>query len=299
MNCSMLPALATALVGGFCLAVFGVAISVMNRMGRDTFAYLFWNALFTVPPAFFLLGDPGAALHQPLQRFPELLWWIAGGGVASIGGSLCIQAAMKHGNNNLVWAIQQAAMLIPFFTGAVFFEQRCSIFQAAGAGLIVFGIFYPVWRDRSAAAGQWRRWLPFALGAFLLTGSSEAMQNVPSYWENWRDVGDLRSPLAYLGGAAGSGMAALLLRRRLLPLGPLWRPALFMAGWNLVTVWMMFRALDLCAAQRLGAAGFPVLIGSSIVCFSLYSLWIMKEKTSRAGWVGLLGILAGIAVIAL
>lgn len=295
----MLLAVLCAMAGGFCLAGFGVAISVMNRKGRDTFAYLFWNALFTIPPALLLLGKPAELFREPLQRLPELVWWIAGGGVASIGGSLCVQAAMRQGNNNLVWAIQQSALLIPFFSGVAFFQQRCSGFQAAGALLILFGIFYPVWQYRHASAGATRRWLPFALGAFLLTGGSEAMQNVPSYWQDWRDVGALRCPLAYLGGTVGSGLAALALRRRLLPLGPLWKPALGMALWNLLTVWTMFRALDLCAAQRLGAVGYPVLVGSSIVFFALYSLRIMKEKTSRAGWFGLLGILAGIAVIAL
>ncbi len=291
-------ALAAALAGGFFLAGFGAAISIMNAWKRDTFAYLFWNALFTIPLAFFLLGKPSALLNDQFQRLPELVWWVSGGGVASIGGSLCVQAAMRNGSGNLAWAIQQASLVIPFIAGALFFSQRCGAFQTAGVLLIVAGIFYPVLMMKDSKKGK-RGFLPFALGAFVLMGGSEMMQNIPSYWKDWRDVGELRSALAYAGGAFGSGMSALFLRKTLLPLGPIWKPALLMAFWNLATVSLMFHSLDWCAEAKIGSMGYPVIVGSSIVFFALYSVFISKEKTPPAAWCGLGGILAGIAVIAL
>lgn len=300
MDSLTVRALIAALCGGFSLAGFGVSISVMNAKDRDTFAYLFWNALFTVPLAFFLLGRPQELWSVTPSRLPELIWWIVGGGVASIVGSLCTQKAMKCGNNNLVWAIQQASMLLPFGIGILFFEQRCGFFQISGAILIVVGLFLPVWEKREGdGIKQNCGFLVFAFGSFVLMGCSEAMQNLPSYWRDWHDVGELRSALAYAGGALGSSMAALLLRKRLLPLKLIWKPALGMAFWNLSTVYLMFKSLDWCAEARIGAVGYPVLIGSSIVFFSLYSVLIMKEKTSCAGWFGLSSILSGIAIIAL
>lgn len=106
-----------ALLTGLFLAGFGVAISLGVRKGLDMFQFLFWNAFITALLSLVYPGRPDFAFSQGGLRFGELILWITGGGVCSISASLMVQRAMKHGNNNLVWAIQQAGLLLPFLFG--------------------------------------------------------------------------------------------------------------------------------------------------------------------------------------
>ncbi len=294
--------LLTAMAGGVFSAGFGIAISHFSRTGLDMFRYLFWNAFFTAIICFAVFCKWNAVAAGEVMRFPAMLWWITGGGICSISGSFCVQRAMKKGHNNIIWAIQQSAMILPFFSGVLFFSQRCSIFQLTGVMLMICGIAYPVWRSMRGRAGSndLLLWLSFALGAFCLTGSAQAMQNVPSYWLDWQDTANLRPALAYSGGALGSFCFSLFSKRQLLPLsGRLLLATGTVALWNVVTVTLMFKALDICSRSGLGSIGYPVIVGSSIISFSLYSCLVLKEKNTRHHWLGLGGILAGIVIIAL
>ncbi len=290
----------TALFAGLFTAGFGVAVSYFARGGMDMFRFLFWNAFFTALICFAVFTDWGVIVTGEVSHLPALLWWITGGGICSISGSLCVQHAMKRGHNNIIWAIQQSSLILPFFTGVIFFAQRYSIFQLGGVALIIGGIIYPIrWADKQESSrSALSSWLPFAIIAFLLVGSAQAMQNVPSYWHNWQDAANLRPALAYMGGSLGSFCAALLLRRKLLPLP---RKLFFASGGiallNILIVMTMFKALDLCSAANQGSIGYPVIVGSSIIFFALYSLFVMKERNTVHHWLGLAGILAGIITI--
>ncbi len=287
-----------ALLTGLFLAGFGIAISLGVRKGLDMFQFLFWNAFITALLALIYPGRPDLAFSQGAPRFGELILWITGGGVCSISGSLFVQRAMKHGSNNLVWAIQQAGLLVPFLSGVLFFKQNCGWFQVFGIALILAGLFLP--SGGNDARERLRQWFPFALGAFLCMGMAEAMQSVPSYWTGWEDTGILRPSLAYAGGSLGSAGAAFFLKRKLLPLG---RITLFFAAgvavWNVLTVICMFKTLDLCSANGIGPIGFPVMIGASILFFAVYSVFVIREKNSVRQWAGLAAILSGVVIISL
>ena len=287
-----------AVLAGLFLAGFGVAISIGVRKRLDMFQFLFWNAFMTAILAMIYPGRLDIAFAQGVPRFGELVWWIVGGGVCSISGSLFVQRAMKHGSNNLVWAIQQAGLLLPFLSGILFFRQSCGVFQIFGVGLIVAGLFLP--SGECGAKNGFLRWFPFALGAFLFMGLAEAMQSVPSYWNTWQDTAVLRPSLAYAGGSLGSAMAALFLKRKLLPVKHV--TMLFAAGvavWNVFTVICMFKALDICSVNGIGSIGFPVMIGASILFFAAYSVFVIREKNTARQWGGLAAILAGVVIISL
>lgn len=287
-----------AALAGLFLAGFGAAISLCVRKGLDMFQFLFWNAFLTALLALLYPGRPDLAFSQGAPRFGELILWITGGGVCSISASLMVQRAMKHGSNNLVWAIQQAGLLLPFLSGVLFFRQNWGGFQLSGIALILAGLFLP--SGGNDARERFRSWFPFALGAFFLMGTAEAMQSVPSYWTGWEDSAVLRPALAYAGGSFGSAGAAFFLKRKLLPVGRI--TLLFSAGvavWNVLTVICMFKALDLCSANGIGPVGFPVMIGASILFFAAYSVFVIREKNSVRQWAGLAAILSGVVIISL
>jgi len=287
-----------ALLTGLFLAGFGIAISLGVRKGLDMFQFLFWNAFLTALPALIYPGRLDTAFSQGVPRFGELILWITGGGICSISASLMVQRAMKHGSNNLVWAIQQAGLLLPFLSGVIFFKQSCGWFQFFGIALILAGLFLP--SGGNDARERLRSWFPFAFGAFFLMGTAEAMQSVPSYWGGWEDSAILRPALAYAGGSLGSAGAAFFLKRKLLPVG---RVTLLFAAvvavWNVLTVICMFKALDICSANGIGPIGFPVMIGASILFFAVYSVFVIREKNSVRQWAGLAAILSGVVIISL
>jgi drug/metabolite transporter (DMT)-like permease len=62
---------------------------------------------------------------------------------------------------------------------------------------------------------------------------------------------------------------------------------------NLFSMYLMFYALDALGAVNLASMGFSLAISASLAMFTLYSIFILREKCYAMTLFGLLFIIAG------
>lgn len=189
--------------------------------------------------------------------------------------------AMKTGPNGIVWATIQSALIFPFLVGVLCFGVALTIPRLGGLAAIVTALaLFGLARDNRVQGNGWK-WA--AVGSLLLAGINQNLSNLPSYFPEAAAVGR-REPLP--GGVARDADRVPIADWRTLPArtaalkNPLmWRYIACLSGSGLVTGYLlMYRGLNLVAEAGAGAISYPVLVSSCIVSFTLYSIFVLKEK---------------------
>lgn len=212
-------------------------------------------------------------------------------------GFLALCGAMRRGGHGVSWGIAQSAMLCPFAAGVLLFGEHASAARLAGIGLLTTALVPLSCANRGNGEADGRRsFLAFAFLAFALIGMQQVLTLIPNRLpESGAAALSWRVPLFSLCGL-GWFAAAYLRRekglRAILPLALLY--GLLVAAGQLT----MFRALD--RLSEAGAAGiaYPLAVSVSVAFFSLYSVWLRKERTGLAGGVGILLAVFGMILLA-
>lgn len=238
----------------------------------------------------------GAAARLPSIPVGMLL---ALAGAANFVTFLLMNRAMRQGHNGVVWSVVQSALIWPFLMGMLFFGVSCTLPRVLGLALILTGIgLAGLVRGGAGGGAGMRKWLGAALGAFTAAGISQCLANLPSYLggAEFGSVGKAAAlqlgTLAAFGAEAGCKAEA----RR----GPVnWKPAAVLAGANIAAQYFFFyRGLDLVAQAGAGSIGYPVVLGSCIAGFSLYSAAVLRERVTAASAGSVVFCLAGIVILA-
>lgn len=209
--------------------------------------------------------------------------------------------AMKHGPNGIIWSLVQSALIFPFLVGVIFFQERLTPARTAGMTALIVSILLlgAAKGDGGAEGKSGRLWLWIALAAFLAAGFTQVTTNLPSYWAEAKKIGTVTRTIWFQLGIA-AGFLPLWAIERKADFTGVFKPA---AGLSLLYILLyfvlMFNGLDKLAAAGAGSVGFPVMLGSCIVGFFLYSLIFLKEKLTPTGAAGFLLCLAGIIAISL
>jgi drug/metabolite transporter (DMT)-like permease len=242
---------------------------------------------------------------DPECAFPVRFWTMAsifGSGFFNYFVLQLMGKAMKSGPNGIVWAIVQSALVFPFLVGVIAFGVALTLPRIGGilaiiAALALFGFA----RENRVHGDAWRA---AAIGSLLLAGINQNLSNLPSYFPEAAAVGSVSRSLS---AALGTFTAFLLVNWKTLPLrfgdlaNPmLWRFTACLAGSGLAAgYFLLYRGLNLVAGAGAGAVSYPVLVSSCIASFTLYSLFILKEKMKPLQFGGLGLALVGIVLITL
>ena len=280
-----------AVLTGFTWTAIGVVLSRCAKARFDVIAYSLAQTLFGILLTAFCYVHFGAIAWRELLI---LLVLVGTGGVINSIAQMVVRQAMSRGNHGPVWAISQAALVIPFLAGVVLWGNTGSVGQWLGTGLIAGGILIPVAKQfHSQRSGL----LPTLL-AFLLFGVVQTLYAAPSQIPDFHDSAGLRPTLVSLGGFAGWCIVLSARRER-----PVWnRPtlalALFMALLSLVSLKIFFLGLDQLSRAGLGNVGIPLIVGANILGFAFYSRVVLREKPSKPEAAGIAMVLAGIVATA-
>lgn len=280
-----------AILTGFTWTAIGVVLSRCAKKNFDVIAYSLAQTGF---------GTLFTALCY--VRFGRIVWrelllllaLVGTGAVVNSIAQMVVRQAMSRGNHGPVWAISQAALVIPFLAGVVLWGNTGSAGQWLGTGLIAGGILIPVAEKfRSQRSGL----LPTLL-AFLLFGVVQTLYAAPSQIPDFHDLAGLRPTLVSLGGFAGWCIVLSARRAR-----PVWNPptlglALFMALLSLVSLKIFFLGLDQLSRAGLGNVGIPLIVGANILGFEFYSRAVLRERPSKPEAAGIAMVLAGIIATA-
>lgn len=210
--------------------------------------------------------------------------------------------AMKTGPNGIVWATIQSALIFPFLVGVLCFGVALTIPRLGGLAAIVTALaLFGLARDNRVQGSGWK-WA--AVGSLLLAGINQNLSNLPSYFPEAAAVGSVSRSLAASLGTLTAFLIAdwrtLLARTAALKNPLMWRYIACLSGSGLVTGYLlMYRGLNLVAEAGAGAISYPVLVSSCIVSFTLYSIFVLKEKPKPLQLGGLGLALCGIVLISL
>ncbi|MDR0932545.1 MAG: hypothetical protein LBM70_05930 [Victivallales bacterium] len=241
---------------------------------------------------------------------PECDFWVSFWTKASLFGSgflnyFVIQfmsKAMKSGPNGMVWVIIQSALIFPFMVGIICFGVPLGVLRLSGLCAIIFAlVIIGLSRDNHLHG---RHWLVPALAAFLFAGVNQNLASLPSYFSEALAVGNVsRSVSAATGTLTAFALTNFRNLSGVLPVlkNPLmWRYIACLGGSGIISGYLlMYRGLNLIAEAGVGAIGYPVMISSCIAAFTLYSVWVLKERIKPLQIAGLCFALGGIVLISL
>ena len=235
------------------------------------------------------------------RRLGELIIVMLLAGAFTTSAAMVGQRAMRSGHHGIVWIISQSAIVLSFLFGTFWMAEPVTPRKLGGMLVVVFS-FVLIGVNKSTGTSResesrrmnWKIW---AFLNFFLVGSFQILSALPSYWPAWTDPAQLRPALGNTGMAM-SYLVLMLVQRRF----PGRRELLLGLGIAVVALPItvtQYMALDALAVVNRVSLAFPLIIGVSMVLFLTYSLFFLKEPTSRGSLIGLATAIAGIVLLSI
>ena len=288
---------------GLSWTVVGAVMGLAPKKKLDPAVLQLTGAVITVTACSFLL--PGTDINT---IDGTTLFWV-GLDYWATGALNCIMLilmalAMQKGPNGIIWAIIQSAMIFPFMTGMIFFGVEPKAVRIAGLLLILLSLALSGFgKGNSSKKGKWKL---MAFAAFLITGVVQNLSNLPSYFESAQKITPVFRTMGIASGVLSTAVIRVLLQRNWSMFKEnfkskwLWIFTFALQFFGLIfAIIFQFPGMDALARCGLGSVSYPLLVGSCLVGFSLYSMFILKEKNSLLQFASLGCCLAGIIMICL
>ncbi len=292
-----IPALITV---GLSWSLTGIVMSDAPRKKCDTaFLLLVSGVLSSLISLFFFLF---------LQK--EALSWkilLLSGGCYFIGNAVnyCMlqfmSSAMQKGPNGVIWSFIQSALIFPFLTGVIFFGDKLTPLRGAGLLVLLLAlIFLGLGKENKEKEKGWKK-ITFA--AFIMAGITLSLNSIPSYFPEARNLnsmgrtfmsgcGTLFAAIFYCYPKYRNYTKEMFLTELKRPV--LWKYIFTLKLFGLIASYLLlYPGLDAMAKAGAGCISYPLVIGSCIMGFNLYSLFILREKWSFLQAAGTILCIAG------
>ena len=305
----MLQGLLFTLTTGLLWAAIGVAYSVMAQRRMGFFAVMGPSFVVTTALAWGVLPNYRLLANGGVDRLSALAAIMAGAGAITVVGMACMQEAMRRGHHAASWAVGQSALVAPYLVGVLLFSEPLVWNKALGVLLILGSLVAFGWarkgerdeKERSQSSDAASRgglgWFMLVIHALLLLSVSQSLTTLPSHWAGWTDAAGLRVPLFFSGLGAAYLAAGLIVRK--LPGKEELLVAAALVVLALPSHFCLYRAMDCLKPLQMVGAVYPLAVGICILGFALYSLLLLKEKTTAFHVLGLCVGLAGIVLLSL
>jgi hypothetical protein len=304
-----------AIVTGLSWVVVGVVSSHAAQRGAN-YALVQWltNLFSMLAVTGLLLAAGGTSLRDAF--LPEAPRRAAALSIFAFGFInyymlAVMNEAMRRGPHGLTWTITQSGFILPFLMGGILFPEKAgwTLLRVAGIVAILFNVFVDGLSKRAGddAAPATKGWFPLAFAALLLCGANQCFVNLPSYWEESRQL-PVMGRMAWSGIGAFAGLATHAIfsegPRRLAAAWPEFRVAAAGAATitvvnTVVSLKLYYVCMDRLAAANAGAIALPLMVGACFCGFFLYSAFVLRERTTTLQKIAFAGGLAGIAFLCL
>lgn len=213
--------------------------------------------------------------------------------------------AMQTGPNGIIWTIIQSAMIVPFLVGMIFFGVEPKLIRIAGVLLILICLALSGYsKDNSTgSSGNGRQWRTLAFLAFLITGVSQTLSNLPSYFEVARNISPVIRSVTLASGILVGSSILIISNGKWKRCGDTFHSKWF---WIFLFLWQFFNlagaylllypGMDALAKHGVGAIAYPLMVASCMVGFFLYSKLIIREKNTILQYITLAGAIIGIVM---
>ncbi|MBQ9772126.1 MAG: EamA family transporter [Lentisphaeria bacterium] len=292
----LLTGILLSLSAGLFWNMSGIVNSTCARKKYDLYSYLLTNVIFSALFTGILAGSPAGLMKKELILFIAV---ITVAGAINTSGALLLQKALQNGHHGIIFLIAQSAPAIPFIVGMVFLGDTPTWQKVGGVLLILSGMVLaalPKFRDRNKSTeAPIRKWLVPTLFSFACFGIAHSLLALPSLMDLPAGAGAYRTFLLYCGSSVlvvsvtgfRSRTGKLSFNRMLLLIG------VIAAVLNVCSMAIFFKAVDFLAQAKAVGLGSPLATSASLVGFTLYSWFYLREKRETAAFCGLICICAG------
>ncbi len=288
---------------GWC--VFGYLMGKAPKAGIDVTALIFICTVIEFLCSGIIacvMGIPDASLKG----------WLIGCGVLVVCGIVnCCQLefmskAMQTGPNGVVWTMTQSGFIFPFVIGVIFFKVPSGWLRTAGFLLIIISLIMFGSRDEKNSSSK--GWKIFALLAFLATGVSQTLSNLPSYFPEADKIPPMWRTAAFAFGLIPGCWLIRAGRFRefcgilVFQAGKskVWKMAALGGLSNLIFSFLfLYPGMNMLADINAGAIAYPVMVCSCLLVFEFYSIVFLREKRSLKQIAALIVCLLGVIGICL
>ncbi|MBQ9789218.1 MAG: hypothetical protein IJW31_06455 [Lentisphaeria bacterium] len=290
----------TGLLSAFASGVLTIFFGVVFKHAGDKYdfkntmlVYALFNTVVFLGIAQFMSGS-----WVKFAWLPAILSFASG--AVNISGLMALQKAMSLGNSGVAWAFCQAGLLGPFFFSIGCFGERPDFLQYVGAIMIVLGMIFLSGGDSSAADKTGKSnfvYLIFAFSSFLLACINGSLGVSVSKIAPDFSIA-VRSFCMYSGTVVMLAVFKLVSDRAKIVINkPVLIAVVLLAFFGLSSTVTTFVALNELAKVDMASITVPVLQGTAIGGFALYSTFVLKEKCSLLKWCGIIAIILGIVFL--
>lgn len=222
------------------------------------------------------------------------------GGAGCFFQGVAMSRAMQCGPNGIIWAIIQSAMIFPFIFGVTFYNVKLNILRIAGIILMLAAlIMFAFAKDNSKkASGSWQLWTFCAL---LVVGIEQVVTSIPFYYQETKGISSMFNIFSMMFGYFISSITVMLFKteyftelKNVVRKKSFWIYSMALLPLAaLIAIILQLPGMRAMADNNLGAMSFPILVGSCITAFTLYSAIILKEKFKIIDLTALLSCIAG------
>lgn len=312
----MLFGIVALLTVGASWCLVGIIIGRAPKDGLDTKLIQFFGSTVSILFGLMLtyVWIPAGNASQRVILLTCGTYFIAG--IFNYAGIQSMSRGMQHGPNGVVWGIMQSALIFPFLGGVIWFHVALTIPRAIGILFLVTAILLfalaknttahkenPRTDDSSPVKGSWRIW---AFVALMMMAIQQNLGTMPSYFPEAREVSSVLRSVSAAGGTFVAAIFGLFLipgkgRRTFSQVASemhrarLWGYVLAMQFFSLIFAYtLLYPGLDCMAERGAGAVCYPMMVGSCIVVFTIYTRLVLKEKMLLAQKIALALCLLGL-----
>ncbi|MBQ9788129.1 MAG: hypothetical protein IJW31_00820 [Lentisphaeria bacterium] len=224
-------------------------------------------------------------------------------GLANYFQLTLMSKAMQRGPNGIVWSITQAGFVWPFFMGIVFFGVHLSWAMMLGfASVIVSLILFGLTKNETGK-GKWKL---LVFSAFLVTGISQSLSNLPSYFSEMNQVSSaFRTAFWSLGLMIGAVVGNVKnfgnfwgeLKNSAKSF-EVWKYACILQLFELIcSLLLLYRGMDSLSRAGAGAIAYPLMVCSCLICFEVIALLILREKRTLLQIIALILCMLGVVAL--
>ena len=196
--------------------------------------------------------------------------------------------AMQSGPNNIIWAITQSAMVFPFIVSVAFFNVKLTLLRLVGIVLmlIALAIFGATGKSSSNTSGKWKLVTFICLGVVAV---EQIIVTIPFFYPEAANISPLYCTFMMMAGYAVCSTILFISRRSdkeyikgffdslRRPLA--WKYSFWLLPVSSIIAFIcQFPGMKVMAEHGLGGMSYPLMVGSCIVMFSVFTTISLKEK---------------------